>query len=94
MDKVVILMSTYNGGRYLENQIESLLNQDGVEVEILARDDGSKDRTLKILEEYKEAKSNFNFYIGKNLGPAGSFLDLMKHAPEADFYALCDQDDT
>ena len=94
MEKVVVLMSTYNGDRYLENQIDSLLAQEGVEVEILARDDGSKDRTLEILEEYKGAKSNFDYYIGENLGPAGSFLDLMKHAPEADFYALCDQDDT
>jgi len=87
-------MSTYNGDRYLENQIDSLLAQEGVEVEILARDDGSKDRTLEILEEYKGAKSNFDYYIGENLGPAGSFLDLMKHAPTADYYALCDQDDT
>ena len=94
MEKVVVLMSTYNGDRYLENQIDSLLAQDGVEVEILARDDGSKDRTLEILEEYKGVKSSFDYYVGENLGPAGSFLDLMKHAPEADFYALCDQDDT
>ena len=100
MEKVVVLMSTYNGDRYLENQIESLLNQEGVEVMILARDDGSKDRTLEILEKYKRenradtAEASFDYYVGQNLGPAGSFLDLMKHAPEADFYALCDQDDT
>ncbi len=100
MEKVVVLMSTYNGDRYLENQIESLLNQKGVEVMILARDDGSKDRTPEILEKYKRenradtAEASFDYYVGQNLGPAGSFLDLMKHAPEADFYALCDQDDT
>ncbi len=103
MDKVVVLMSTYNGDRYLENQIESLMGQEGVEVEILARDDGSSDKTLEILEGYKKANSNdeaekinqsFDYYVGQNLGPAGSFLDIMKHAPEADFYALCDQDDT
>ena len=105
MEKVLVLMSTYNGDRYLENQIESLLAQDGLEVEILVRDDGSKDRTLEILEKYKKTSSEdeninkkskqiFNYYVGENLGPAGSFLDLMKHAPVADFYALCDQDDT
>lgn len=94
MEKVAVLMSTYNGDRYLENQIESLLAQEGVEVGILARDDGSKDRTLEILEEYKRTKSNIDYYVGQNLGPAGSFLDLMKHAPGADYYALCDQDDT
>ena len=94
MEKVVVLMSTYNGDRYLENQIESLLAQEGVKVDILARDDGSSDKTPEILEEYKNSNTNFGYYVGKNFGPAGSFLDLMKHAPEADFYALCDQDDT
>jgi len=104
MEKVVVLMSTYNGGRYLENQIDSLREQEGVEVEILARDDGSSDNTLEILEKYKKecsevgiqknSNTSFDYYIGENLGPAGSFLDLMKHAPEADYYALCDQDDT
>ena len=48
-------MSTYNGDRYLENQIESLFAQAGVEVQILARDDGSKDNTLEILDKYKNS---------------------------------------
>ncbi|WP_090817162.1 glycosyltransferase [Oribacterium sp. KHPX15] len=105
MEKVVILMSTYNGDRYLENQIESLLAQEGLEVCILARDDGSSDNTLEILDRYKKEYSeeevinkncntSFDYYVGQNLGPAGSFLDLMKQAPEAEYYALCDQDDT
>ncbi len=97
-------MSTYNGDKYLENQIDSLLAQKGVEVDILVRDDDSKDRTLEILERNKKAnseeriqknkESTFEYYVGENCGPADSFLDLMKHAPESDFYALCDQDDT
>ena len=98
-------MSTYNGDRYLENQIESLLAQEDIEACILARDDGSSDNTLEILDRYKKVyseeevknkncKSSFNYCVGQNLGPAGSFLDLMKQAPEAEYYALCDQDDT
>ena len=93
MEKVAVLMSTYNGDRYLENQIDSLLAQEGVEVKILARDDGSRDKTLEILDRYKNSNSGLDYYVEQNLGPAGSFLDLMKRAPDADFYALCDQDD-
>ncbi len=95
MEKVVVLMSTYNGEKYLRNQIDSLIDQEGVEVEILVRDDGSSDDTIKILEEYKKNRYvKLEYYLGKNMGPARSFLDLMKHAQEADYYALCDQDDT
>ena len=91
-EKVVVLMSTYNGEKYLEEQIESLLSQKNVCIEILVRDDGSSDNTLNILKKYK-AKQQLNYYIGKNVGPARSFMDLIYHAPKSDYYALCDQDD-
>ncbi len=95
MEKVVVLMSTYNGERYLRTQMDSLIHQEGVDVEILVRDDGSSDGTLQILENYKiDGDLNINYYMGDNVGPARSFLDLMKYAPKADYYALCDQDDT
>ena len=97
MERVIVLMSTYNGEKYLRNQIESLLRQVDVEIEILVRDDGSKDGTLGILEEYKNSREysgKLSYYVGPNVGPAKSFLDLIKHAPEAEYYALCDQDDT
>lgn len=51
MNSVLVLMSTYNGEKYLQEQLNSLYNQQGVEVKILVRDDGSSDNTLKILEE-------------------------------------------
>jgi len=92
MQKVVILLSTYNGERYLQEQIDSLLNQSFPSIEIYVRDDGSTDSTLSILEDYKN-QGKLAYYSGKNLGPAYSFIDLIKNAPEADFYALCDQDD-
>ncbi|MCR4745167.1 MAG: glycosyltransferase, partial [Lachnospiraceae bacterium] len=95
MEKVVVLMSTYNGEKYLRSQIESLINQEDVQVDILVRDDGSKDETIKILQEYKQSEAvKLNYYIGENIGPARSFLELMKRAPEAEYYAFCDQDDT
>lgn len=93
MDKVVVLMSSYNGQKYIREQIDSILNQKKVNVELIVRDDGSKDDTITILSEYSEKYPNFSYYIGENKGPAFSFLDLIKNAPSAKFYSLADQDD-
>lgn len=93
MKKVVVLISTYNGEKYLEDQINSLLNQQGIDVEILARDDGSSDNTINILSKYAMKYSSFSFYSGNNVKSAQSFLDLVVKAKDADFYAFCDQDD-
>lgn len=93
MVSITVLLSTYNGERYMREQIDSVLNQTGVDVQILARDDGSSDKTMEILEEYAKNHTNFRYYSNKNLGPAKSFLDLVCHAPETEYYAFCDQDD-
>lgn len=92
MKKVAVLMSTYNGEEYIETQIESILHQVGVEVAILVRDDGSSDKTVSILEKYKK-NGELNWYSGCNLKPAKSFMDLIRNAPDADYYAFADQDD-
>jgi rhamnosyltransferase len=85
---VVVLMSTYNGEAHLEEQIKSILGQEGVNVRLIIRDDGSKDNTVSIAKKYSN-----EVIIGKNLGYRYSFLELIKNAPEADYYALSDQDD-
>lgn len=90
--KVVVLMSTYNGEEYLHEQLDSVFSQEGVEVNVIVRDDGSTDKTLFILQEY-EKKKPLKFYTGENLKPAKSFMDLVYNAPDAEYYALCDQDD-
>lgn len=92
MKDIKVLLSTYNGEKYLEEQINSLLQQQAVKISILARDDGSKDSTINILEKYKR-KGSLEWYTGDNLRPAKSFWDLIMKAPESDYYALCDQDD-
>lgn len=93
MKSVLILMSTYNGEKYLKTQIDSLLAQKNVNVSIVVRDDGSTDGTISILNEYKK-RNVLEWYSGKNMGPAGSFLDLIYSAPLGyDYYAFCDQDD-
>ncbi len=90
--KILILISTYNGEKYLKEQIESLLKQKDVEISILVRDDGSTDNTVKILDEYKN-KGVLQWYTGKNLKPAKSFMDLVQRAQGYEYYAFCDQDD-
>lgn len=92
MYKVAVLLSTYNGEKYLKQQIDSILAQTEQNLFIVARDDGSTDRTLEILESYA-AGGRLRWYNGENLGPEKSFLDLLKNSDEAVFYAFCDQDD-
>ena len=54
MKKVTILMSTYNGETYLDEQLESIEAQKGVEKRILVRDDGSTDSTCDILDQWQQ----------------------------------------
>lgn len=91
--KITVLMSAYNGEAYIRQQIDSVLNQDiDAQITLLVRDDGSEDATQRILQEYYSA-GKLSWYSGENLGPARSFWHLLKNAPEADYYAFCDQDD-
>jgi len=95
MQKVLILLSTFNGEKYLSQLLESILNQEksNFSINILVRDDGSQDQTIKILKKYTKIL-NLDYYIGKNIGPASSFMDLVKNcAISFDYYLFCDQDD-
>ena len=90
MYRCLILLSTYNGEKYLPELLESVLAQKDIYVDILARDDGSTDKTVETLKSYDRVK----VYGGNNLKPAKSFLDLIWKADiNYDYYALCDQDD-
>jgi glycosyltransferase involved in cell wall biosynthesis len=92
--RVCVLLSTYNGARYLPAQLDSLKAQQGVTVDLHVRDDGSTDETLAILARYADTwPSLAQVTSGPNLGPANSFLELLRTAPDADYYAFCDQDD-
>lgn len=91
--KVIVLLSTFNGELYLKEQLDSLIKQTLKPYKIFIRDDGSNDNTLNILKEYKANYGFIDFYQGSNLKPAKSFFDLIKNTEEADYYALCDQDD-
>ena len=94
MSKVAILMSTYNGEKYLSKQLESIANQTFKgEIAVYIRDDGSKDNTEKIIDKWQE-RVHISYRKGKNLGPALSFWNLFSDdSIRADYYAFCDQDD-
>lgn len=92
MKTVSVLLSTYNGEKYLREQLDSLINQKNVQLNIFVRDDGSKDGTCDILEEYQQ-KGVLTYTKGENVGFKQSFSWLIHNAPKADYYACCDQDD-
>lgn len=88
-----MFVSTYNGEKYLSQQLDSILGQQEVDVSILIRDDGSKDGTIAILENYSSRFPNVSYYLGNNVGPCMSFFDLLNHSQGYDYYAFGDQDD-
>jgi len=92
--KVSVLMATYNGEKYVKTQIDSLLNQSYKEFDIYISDDGSKDKTLEILNEYEKKYSNI--HVLSQHSPNGSacknFLYLLNNV-DSELYLFCDQDD-
>ncbi|NUU74887.1 glycosyltransferase family 2 protein [Paenibacillus xylanilyticus] len=89
------MMSTYNGERYINEQVDSLIAQVQVETQIYIRDDGSTDGTMEKLRPYAEAyPDRIHIRSEHNLGVIRSFFELMRSSPPMfDYYAFCDQDD-
>ena len=93
-EKVVILMSSYNGEKYIGQQLDSIFEQDYPNIEVLVRDDGSTDKTTEILKIYEQQHDNLHVIYGNNTGVIESFFSLLSHADStAAYYAFSDQDD-
>lgn len=93
-NRVLVLMSTYNGEKYICEQLFSLYNQRNVELDILIRDDGSNDKTIELIEQEQKNHPNITILKEENLGYAKSFWSLITVAKDNyDYYAFCDQDD-
>lgn len=91
---IVVAMSTYNGELYIQEQIDSILEQKNVKVDLFVRDDDSKDKTLEILKTYAKKRNNIHFIKGENLGVGNSFMELLYSIGcQYDYYAFADQDD-
>jgi hypothetical protein len=92
---VEILLATYNGARFLPEQVDSALAQDYENIRILARDDGSSDETAELLAQYAARfPSRFRVLPASPGGgsPKDNFLLLMQSST-ADYVCFCDQDD-
>jgi rhamnosyltransferase len=90
--KVNILMSTYNGEKFVAEQIESIQKQTFKDWNLIIRDDGSKDRTCEIIDSFVSKDARIRLIKAENVGVIDSFYKLVK-MDSADFYFFADQDD-
>lgn len=92
---VTILLSTYNGSKFIQQQLDTLYRQSYPNIRILVRDDGSSDATRNILAGVQLKGLVDILESSNNLGPALSFFELLRQAAltETVYVAFCDQDD-
>ena len=95
MAEIDILLASYNGGKYIAEQIESLFAQTFTDWRLLIRDDGSSDDTPAIIEQYAQKYPGKIEVIHDDAvcrNATKNFFELLKHA-DADYVMFCDQDD-
>lgn len=95
LTKVAILLSAYNGYRFLSIQLDSLLSQSYQEITICIRDDGSSDHTKDVINRYKDKFPDKINLVEDELGCVGVYRSFRKLLEESDahYYLFCDQDD-
>ncbi len=96
--RIHVVLAVYNGAQFLAQQIDSILQQTGVEVRLYCRDDGSTDQSLAILDTfaYREPERVMVLNPGSQLGVVGNFETLLTVAvntADVGYIALADQDD-
>ena len=92
-EQIDVLLATYNGEKYLKEQLDSILNQTYPNIQLIISDDCSKDDTRKILKEYEEKDSRVKvYYQDENIGCIKNFEFLLKQVKN-EIYMLSDQDD-
>lgn len=90
--RVAVLMSTYNGEKFIDEQIVSILKQLPAEGLLMVRDDGSTDKTVEKIRRMKDTRIQIE--IGENIGFAKSFLTLLNETPrDREMVMFADQDD-
>ncbi len=95
---VAILLSIYNGEKYLQEQLDSLVAQTHGNWVLLWRDDGSSDGGRRIMQRFAETIGHDRCIeladTQRHVGATRSFLTLLNAAAEYDLVSFCDQDDT
>lgn len=92
---VAVLLCSYNGDKFLEEQLESIARQQGAQVHIHVSDDGSTDQTQHLLNRFRErwGAGQLSIRHGPGRGYVANFLSLICSPIEADYFAYADQDD-
>jgi len=90
---VSIAMATYNGERYLQQQLDTILQQSHAQLEIIIVDDCSTDNTRNILNIYRQKDQRIHLYFNeRNTGYKTTFITALQHCT-AEYILFCDQDD-
>ena len=90
---IAILMATFNGEKYIREQLDSLISQSCADWTLFVNDDGSSDSTLKILSEYSRLDNRIVVLdLSKKGDACSNFLSLLAEV-DAQYYMFCDQDD-
>ena len=93
MKKISIVLCTYNGAKFLKEQLDSIVSQSIEPYEVIAQDDSSTDETMDILREYAQKHSYIKvFQNEKERGINNNFFSAIYRAT-GDFIAISDQDD-
>ena len=94
--KISVALATYNGSRYITEQLDSILSQTMYVDEIIICDDKSSDDTVKIINQYikeKNLSDVISLHVNeRNLGYASNFMKAVKMTA-GDYIFFCDQDD-
>ena len=89
---ISVCMATYNGEKYLKDQLDSILKQIQSSDEVIISDDGSNDSTRYIIEKFQKEYKNIYLVDGPKRGVQKNFENALKHA-RGDILFLSDQDD-
>jgi glycosyltransferase involved in cell wall biosynthesis len=91
-NEIDVLLAVYNGSDHLEEFLNSLANQQGVQINLLVGDDGSNDNSIELISAYKDRFSTLRIFKHDRLGASQNFLRLLSYT-SAKFVAFADQDD-
>ncbi len=94
MRDIAILLASYNGEKYLKEQIDSIIKQSYTAWSLYIRDDGSNDKTVEIIKKYCQLDNRIHFCEDNDthIGVKDSFLRLLENV-QSELYMYCDQDD-
>ncbi|WP_374017413.1 glycosyltransferase family 2 protein [Paenibacillus thiaminolyticus] len=94
MSSVQVLLSSYNGEQYIQEQLLSIVEQSYSDIDILVRDDGSSDQTASIIRQVMEHTPHISLIEEENIGVIPSFFSVLARSNESmEYYCFCDQDD-